>query len=141
VTRALSRLFAVAVTDCPPGLESRTTGAAVADAHSVVLVAAATPDGVRATCLALNRVVTTGYASWLRRVVVVLSAGSPHGRAALRAGVARDLIDRLGVPVVILPYDRHLAGGALITPSRIAEATLVEATRAAAHALNRARQH
>ncbi|GAA0937916.1 hypothetical protein GCM10009557_95920 [Virgisporangium ochraceum] len=66
VTRALSRLFAVAVTDCPPGLESRTTGAAVADAHSVVLVAAATPDGVRATYRALNRVMATGYAAWLQ---------------------------------------------------------------------------
>jgi MinD-like ATPase involved in chromosome partitioning or flagellar assembly len=141
VTRALSRLFAVAITDCPPGLESRTTGAAVADAHAVVLTAAATPDGVRATYRALSRVVTTGHAAWLQRVVVVLSAGSPDGRAALRDGVARDLIDGLGVPVVVLPYDRHLAGGALITPSRIAEATLIEATRAAAHALSRARQH
>lgn len=141
VTRALSRLFAVAVTDCPPGLESRTTGAAVADAHSVVLTAAATPDGVRATCSALDRVVATGYAAWLQRVVVVLSAGSPDGRAALRDDAARDLIERLGVPLVILPYDRHLAGGALITPARIAQATLVEATRAAAHALGRARRN
>jgi MinD-like ATPase involved in chromosome partitioning or flagellar assembly len=141
VTRALSRLFAVAVTDCPPGLESRTTGAAVADAHSVVLVAAATPDGVRATYRALNRVMSTGYAAWLRRVVVVFSAGSPHGRAALKLDAARDLIDGFGVPVVTLPFDRHLAGGARIRPARIAEATLVAATRTAALALDRARQH
>ena len=83
----------------------------------------------------------TGYGSWLMRVVVVLSAGSPEGRAALRDGAARELIGGLGVPVVILPYDRHLACGALVSPSRIGEATLVEATRAAGYALNRARRH
>jgi hypothetical protein len=43
--------------------------------------------------------------------------------------------------MVVLPFDRHLAGGALIRPSQVAEATLVAATRAAAQALTRARQH
>ncbi|MFY1705767.1 hypothetical protein ACN28G_29295 [Micromonospora sp. WMMA1923] len=135
VTRALSRLFAIAVTDCRSTLESPGTAPAAADAHAVVLCAAATPDGVRATYRTLRRIVDTGYASWLSRVVVVLSAGSRDGRAALRAGAARELIEQTGVPVVTLPYDRHLAGGALITPSRIAERTLVEATRAAGLAL------
>ena len=84
VTRALSRLFAIAVTDCPVSLESRGAAAAVADAHAVVLCGAATPDGLRATYRALHRFVDTGYRSWLSRVLVVLSAGSPDGRAALR---------------------------------------------------------
>ena len=49
------------------------------------------------------------------------------------------LIEPMGVPVVTLPYDRRLAGGAAASPqSRIGEATLVEATRAAAMALARA---
>ncbi|WFF02018.1 hypothetical protein [Micromonospora sp. WMMD964] len=140
VTRALSRLFAVAVVDCPPGLESRTAAAAMADAHSVVLVAAGTPDGVRATYQALRRIIDGGYGSWLARVVVVLSTSNPDGRAALLGDAARELIEHTGVPVVVLPYDRHLAAGALITPSRIGEATLVEATRAAGLALATARR-
>ncbi|MET8278699.1 hypothetical protein [Micromonospora sp. NPDC005174] len=140
VTRALSRLFAVTVTDCPPGLEARTPAGVMADAHAVVLVAAATPDGVRGTYQALRRIVDDGYGTWLERVVVVLGAGNPHGRSTLIHGAARELIGQTGVPVVVLPYDRHLAAGALITPSRIGEATLVEVTRAAALALTRARQ-
>ncbi|WP_435204284.1 hypothetical protein [Micromonospora sp. bgisy143] len=140
VTRALSRLFAVTVTDCPPGLEARTPAGVMADAHAVVLVAAATPDGVRGTYQALRRIVDDGYGAWLTRVVVVLSAGNPHGRSTLIHGTARELIGQTGVPVVALPYDRHLAAAALITPSRIGEATLVEVTRAAALALTRARQ-
>ncbi|SCE83064.1 MinD-like ATPase involved in chromosome partitioning or flagellar assembly [Micromonospora chokoriensis] len=140
VTRALSRLFAVAVVDCPPGLESRTAAAAMADAHSVVLVAAGTPDGVRATYQALRRIVDGGYGAWLARVVVVLSTSNPDGRTALLGEAARELIEDTGVPVVVLPYDRHLAGGALIMPSRLGEATLVEATRAAGLALATARR-
>ncbi|MEU0547833.1 hypothetical protein [Micromonospora sp. NPDC005979] len=140
VTRALSRLFAVTVTDCPPGLEARTPAGVMADAHAVVLVAAATPDGVRGTYQALRRIVDDGYGAWLDRVIVVLSAGNPHGRSTLDQRAARELIGQTGVPVVALPYDRHLAAGALITPSRIGEATLVEVTRAAALALTRARQ-
>jgi MinD-like ATPase involved in chromosome partitioning or flagellar assembly len=140
VTRALSRLFAVAVTDCPTGLEARTPAGVMADAHAVVLVAAATPDGVRGTYRALRRIVDDGYGEWLERVVVVLSAGNPHGHSTLIHNTARELIGQTGVPVVVLPYDRHLAAGALITPSRIGEATLVEVTRAAALALTRARQ-
>ncbi|WP_436657237.1 hypothetical protein [Micromonospora sp. URMC 103] len=140
VTRALSRLFAVAVTDCRSTLESRETAAAAADAHTVVLCTAATPDGVRATYRTLRRIIDTGYAAWLSRVVVVLSAGSRDGRAALSNDATRSLIEQTGVPVVTLPYDRHLAGGALITPSRIGEKTLVEATRAAAIILARARR-
>ncbi|MGC4877614.1 MinD/ParA family ATP-binding protein [Micromonospora sp. DT43] len=140
VTRALSRLFAVAVTDCPPGLEARTPAGVMADAHAVVLVAAATPDGVRGTYQTLRRIVDDGYGSWLTRVVVVLNASNAHGRATLIHGAARELIEQTGVPMVVLPYDRHLAAGALITPSRIGEATLVEATRAAALALSRARR-
>ncbi|MGC4781592.1 MinD/ParA family ATP-binding protein [Micromonospora zamorensis] len=140
VTRSLSRLFAVAVVDCPPGLESRTAAAAMSDAHSVVLVAAATPDGVRATYQALRRIIDSGYGSWLARVVVVLNSSNPDGRAALVDDAARELIEQTAVPVVVLPYDRHLAAGALITPSRIGEATLVEATRAAAFALAAARR-
>ena len=133
VTRALSRLFAVCVTDCPPGIESWITSSVLPESHAVVIVSAATPDSVRATYRTLARVVDSGYASWLRRVVVVLNEA--HGSGSdLRAMVA----NRFGVPVLALPYDRHLAGGGLIVPSRIGERTLFEATRIAGHALGRA---
>lgn len=137
VTRALSRLFAVCVTDCPPGFTSPVTAAVLPEAHAVVLVSAATPDGVRATYHALQRRVGSGYTSSLQRVVVVLNTLLPGGRGR-PDGDAAALLRRFDVPVVTLPYDRHLAGGGLIVPSRIGEATLREATRAGGHALSRA---
>ena len=137
VTRALSRLFAVCVTDCPPGLDSRITASVLAEAHAVVLVSAATPDGIRAAYHALQRRVGSGNASSMQRVVVVLNTLLP-GRRGRSAGATAAVLKQFPVPVVTLPYDRHLAGGGLIVPSRIGEATLLEATRAGGHALSRA---
>jgi hypothetical protein len=49
VTRALSRFFAICVTDCGRGLETPATAEVLGEAHAAVLVAPATPDGVRST--------------------------------------------------------------------------------------------
>jgi MinD-like ATPase involved in chromosome partitioning or flagellar assembly len=137
VTRALSRLFSVCVTDCPPGFTSPVTASVLPEAHAVVLVSAATPDAVRATYHALQRRVANGHTSSLQRVVVVLNTLLPGRRGRLDHEDAV-MLDRFQVPVVTLPYDRHLAAGGLIVPSRIGEATLREATRAGGHALSRA---
>ncbi|MFN2494737.1 MAG: chromosome partitioning protein [Pseudonocardiaceae bacterium] len=139
VTRALSRLFAVCVTDCGRGMDSPATVEVLSEAHAVVVVAPATPDGVRTTHDALLRVAGSAHAASLSRVVVVLSRLNSEGRTALRGGAAREAFAHLDIPVVLLPYDRHLAAAATITPSRIGEATLVETTRLAGYALVRAR--
>ena len=137
VTRALSRLFAVCVTDCPPGFDSPVARSVLPEAHAVVLVSAATPDGVRATYHALRRRVSNGRTSSLQRLVVVLNSLQPGSRGR-PGGDTAEMLSEFRVPVVTLPYDRHLAGGGLIVPSRIGEATLREATRAGGHALSRA---
>jgi MinD-like ATPase involved in chromosome partitioning or flagellar assembly len=137
VTRALSRLFGVCVTDCGRGVDEPSTVEIMSEAHGVIVVAPATPDGVRATCAVLDRVSVQQAAS-LPRVVVALNAVTRD--SALRSGAALEALGRFGVPMVSIPYDRHIAGGAPITPSRIGEATLMEATRLAGHALARAWQ-
>lgn len=139
VTRALSRLFAVCVTDCGGGIDSPVTMQVLAEAHAVVVVAPATPDGVRTTYDALARVAGSDRAASLSRLVVALSRLNGEGRTALRESAAHEAFDRFGIPVVLVPYDRHLAAAAPITPGRIGEPTLVETTRLAGHALGRAR--
>lgn len=139
VTRALSRLFAVCVTDGGRGIDSPVTMQVLAEAHAVVVVAPATPEGVRATYDALALVANSERAASLSRLVVALSRLNSEGRTALRESAAHEAFGRLGIPVVLVPYDRHLAAAAPITPGRIGEPTLVEATRLAGHALGRAR--
>lgn len=138
VTRALSRLFGVCVTDCGRGLDSPAAASVLPEAHAVVLAAPATPDGVRSTCEMLGRFAGPESRRLLARVVVVLNTQSPAARRALRESEARKALEWLGVPVVRLPYDRHVAGGGPITPSAVSEAMLVEATRLAGLALARA---
>jgi MinD-like ATPase involved in chromosome partitioning or flagellar assembly len=131
VTRALSRFFAICVTDCGRGLDAPGTTEVLGEAHSAVLVAPATPDGVRSTRAGLARIPP----GLLPRVAVVLNTADRGGRAALDLGAARSALAGTGAPVVVLPYDRHLAAGTPIVPKRLAEATTVEATRLAGYAL------
>ncbi|KOX13550.1 hypothetical protein ADK67_44095 [Saccharothrix sp. NRRL B-16348] len=140
VTRSLSRLFAVCVIDSAGTVASPATAAVLDEAHGIVVASAAVPGAVRETHAGLVRLAATRGHVVLSRVVVVLNAISPDGLAALRMDTVRAAFDGLGVPLVVLPYDRHLAAGALVDPSRVGERTTVEATRLAGYALARARQ-
>lgn len=133
VTRALSRLFAVCVTDCGP-ISTPSTSDVLAVAHTVVVAAPATPDGVHSTYSALVEM-SARRGVPMSRIVVVLNAVSRHGIGALRARDAQEAFRRLGARVVSVPHDRHLAAGAPIDVTRIGGATLREVTRLAGHAL------
>jgi septum site-determining protein MinD len=128
LTGALSRFFAITVLDCGPGVAQ----AGLFDVHAAVVVAPATPDGLRSTCAALDRL-PAGPRSVS---VVALTTTDRTGREAL-TGVDAALA-RYGVPAVWLPHDRHLAAGGPIDPARLAAATTVAATRLAGLALQRA---
>ena len=137
MTRALSRLFGVCVTDCGQGIDSPATASVRSEAHAVVLVTPATAEGMRSTCELLGRF-GPAPRQVPPRVVVALNTLSPAAVRGLRESEARKAFEWFGVPVVRLPYDRHLAAGGPITPSAISETTLVAVTRLAGLALARA---
>lgn len=118
---AVSRFFAVLVTDCGPDPGSRLNLGVLEDAHALALVAPATVDGVLSTHQLLVRLRQTS-ASLVPRTVVVLSSQTPHtGAVDLKRGT-RTLASQ-GVRVARLPYDRHLAAGARLRPGLLGEAT------------------
>jgi septum site-determining protein MinD len=128
IAAALSRFFAITALDCGPGVAQ----AGLFDVHAAVIVTPATPDGLRSTCAALDRLPPGPRAV----SVVALTTTDRTGSETLTgAGTA---LAGYGVPAVWLPYDRHLAAGAPIDPARIAAATTVVATRLAGLALERA---
>lgn len=135
VTRALSRLFAVAVLDCTTDMNAHVNRAVLADAHAVIVVVPATPDGVRTTVEALTRI----SPAELQHVVVALNELDPHGRATLKTRTAEALFSHLRLPVVTLPYDRHVGAGTVIDPARSAEPTVTAISRLAAWSLRRVR--
>jgi MinD-like ATPase involved in chromosome partitioning or flagellar assembly len=118
---ALSRFFAVLVTDCGPDPASPLNLGVLEDAHALALVAPATVDGLVSTHQAIARLRQTS-ASLLPRTVVVLSAQTPHGEAVDLKRGTRTLASQ-GVRVARLPYDRHLAAGARLRPDLLGERT------------------
>jgi MinD-like ATPase involved in chromosome partitioning or flagellar assembly len=118
---ALSRFFAVLVTDCGPDPGSRLNLGILEDAHALALVAPATVDGLVSADRTLTGLRRTS-ASLLPRTVVVLSSHTPHGQAVDLKHGTRTLASR-GVRVARLPYDRHLAAGARLRPELLGERT------------------
>jgi MinD-like ATPase involved in chromosome partitioning or flagellar assembly len=119
---ALSRFFAVLVTDCGPDPASELNLGILGDAHALALVTPATVDGVVSAHQALGWLRTTPAAVLVHRTVVVLSSQTPHAEGVDLKRGARTLASQ-GVRVARLPYDRHLAAGARIHPDLLGERT------------------
>jgi MinD-like ATPase involved in chromosome partitioning or flagellar assembly len=134
VTLALRRYFAVTVVDSEtlPGEVART---AMDTAHARVVVAPMTAEGVHGTRQVLDWLAQLPHSA-LSTTVVALTAGSPD--STLDAKTAATHLREPGVPVVAVPYDRHLAQGGPIHTAMLGRATRDAAVRLAAEALRRA---
>ncbi|MEV0178406.1 hypothetical protein AB0I54_03720 [Streptomyces sp. NPDC050625] len=134
VTLALRRYFAVTVVDCEtlPGDVART---AMDTAHARVVVAPMTAEGVNGTRQVLDWLAQLPHSA-LASTVVALSANSPDTTLDPKAAAAH--LREPGVPVVLLPYDRHLAQGGTIHTAMLGKDTRTAAVRLAAEAMHRA---
>lgn len=134
VTLALRRYFAVTVVDCEtlPGEVART---AMDTAHARVVVAPMTAEGVNGTRVVLDWLAQLPHSA-LATAVVALTAHSPDATLDVKAASAH--LRETGVPVIALPYDRHLAQGGPIHTAMLGQATRDAAIRLAAEAMQRA---
>ncbi|MCA1218466.1 type VII secretion protein [Streptomyces sp. 8L] len=131
---ALRRHFAVTVVDCEsvPGEVART---ALDTAHTRVLAAPATVEGVNSTRAVLDWMASLPV-PLLPGTVVALACSAPH--QVLDTERAARRLRETGAEVVVLPYDRHLAGGGVIRTDLLGARTRLAATRLAAEVLDRA---
>lgn len=130
----LTRYFAAVVVDCGAGLLPELQRGVLADSHSQVMVTPGTVDGAISAQGALDWQARNGFEHLLSRTVIAFVTHTPHvdadlGRAAQMLG---------GMPVVHLPYDRHLATGTAVESARIGEDTRAAAIRVAVEAFARA---
>jgi MinD-like ATPase involved in chromosome partitioning or flagellar assembly len=130
---ALSRFFAVLVTDCGPDASSDLNREILADAHALALVTPATVDGLVSAYSGLGWLRRT-LAALASRTVVVLVNHSPHADGADLKRGSRALASQ-GVRVARFPYDRSLAAGARIEPHLLGEQTRQATLRLAADLL------
>ncbi|WP_324783978.1 hypothetical protein [Streptomyces sp. H51] len=134
VTLALRRYFAVTVVDCEtlPGEVART---AMDTAHARVIVAPTTAEGVGGTRQVLDWLAGLPHSA-LATTVVALTANTPDTRLDVKTATAH--LKETGATVVVLPYDRHLAGGGPIRTDLLGRTTRDAALGLAAEAMRRA---
>ncbi|WP_327719993.1 hypothetical protein OG381_35010 [Streptomyces sp. NBC_00490] len=134
VTLALRRYFAVTVVDCEtlPGEVART---AMDTAHARVVVAPMTAEGIHGTRQVLDWLAQLPHSA-LATTVVALSANTPDATIDEKAALAH--LREPGIPVVLLPYDRHLAQGGPIHTAMLGRNTRDAAVHLAAEVMQRA---
>jgi MinD-like ATPase involved in chromosome partitioning or flagellar assembly len=133
----LSRYFSTAVIDCGAGIVAELQRGVLAAAHAQVFVTPGTVDGALSALQTLGWFVGSGYESLLSRTVVALVAHSPHAEGDADLERARQVISEGSLPVVVVPYDRHLATGAAISTERVSADVRVAASWIAAEAFTR----
>lgn len=130
----LSRFFSTAMIDCGAGVLGALQRGILETSHAQLLITPATVDGALGTRGVLDWFAANGKAHLLQRTVVVVVTHTPHADADLDR--LRELLGG-GLPVIHMPYDRHIATGAAIDASRLAATTRIAATRIAAEAFAR----
>jgi MinD-like ATPase involved in chromosome partitioning or flagellar assembly len=132
----MSRYFASLVIDCGAGLLPELQRGILADAHAQVMVTPGTVDGALSARGALEWQARNGYQHLLTRTVIAFVTHTPHVDADLTR--AAQLLSGGGMPVVHMPYDRHLATGTAVESARIGQETRAAAIRVALEAFARA---
>ncbi|GAB3987350.1 MinD/ParA family protein [Actinoallomurus acanthiterrae] len=133
---AMSRYFAATVVDCGAGLLPELQRGILADSHAQVMVTPGTVDGALSAHGALEWQARNGYDYLLPRTVIAFVTHTPHVDADL--GRAAQMLSSGGLPVVHIPYDRHLAAGTAVESARIGHETRAAVIRIAVEAFARA---
>ena len=136
VAGGMGRYFSAMVVDCGAGLLAELQRGILSDAHAQVMVTPGTVDGALSARGALEWQARNGYQHLLTRTVIAFVTHTPHMDADLTRGA--QLLSGGGMPVVHMPYDRHLATGTTVESARIGQETRAAAIRVALEAFARA---
>lgn len=132
----MTRYFATAVVDCGAGLLPELQRGILSDSHAQIMVTPGTVDGALSAQGALEWQVRNGYEYLLGRTVIAFVTHTPHVDSDI--GRAARMLSADGLPVVHIPYDRHLAVGTAVESARIGHETRAAMIRIAVEAFARA---
>jgi MinD-like ATPase involved in chromosome partitioning or flagellar assembly len=132
----LNRYFAAAVVDCGAGLLPELQRGILSESHAQIMVTPGTVDGALSAQGALEWQARNGYEYLLGRTVVAFVTHTPHVDSDL--GRAARMLSADGLPVVHIPYDRHLAVGTAVESARIGQETRAAIIRIAVEIFARA---
>ncbi|KAB2347849.1 MinD/ParA family ATP-binding protein [Actinomadura rudentiformis] len=133
---SLARYISTAVIDCGAGILTELHRGILSTTHGLVLVTPGTVDGALSARGALEWFANSGQQALMSRTVIAMVMHAPQVGADLER--ATQMLGAWGLPVVRVPYDRHVAAGAALDLSRIGEATRSAVDRVAYEAFGRA---
>lgn len=119
----LQHHYNVILTDCGTGLMHSAMAGVLDLANTLVLVTSPALDGAQSASATLDWLNLHGYDQLAANAVVVVSAGAP-GKPTIDMAKVTDHFASRTRAVHTIPYDRHLAEGAVVDLERMAPATL-----------------
>lgn len=122
VTHIISRYYNLVLTDCGAGLFGPASRAVLSTVSALVVVAGASVDGAQQAAATLNWLGHNGYHRLLSRCCVVINHLVP-GKPSVDVDDLVQQFQRYVPPgrVVILPWDKHIAAGAVIEYDMLSE--------------------
>ncbi|MEU8345919.1 hypothetical protein AB0C74_29825 [Spirillospora sp. NPDC048832] len=132
----VGRYVGTTVVDCGAGILTELNRGVVANAHGLVLVTPGTVDGALSARGALEWYMANGQQDLLRRTVIAMVSHAPQVGADLHR--AQQMLSAWGLPVVFVPYDRHLATGSSVEMGKVSAAARAAVTRVVYEVFSRA---
>ncbi|WP_242608588.1 MinD/ParA family ATP-binding protein [Actinomadura formosensis] len=123
----VARYVGATVIDCGAGILTELNRGVVAASHGLVLVTPGTVDGALSARGALEWYAANELGDLLRRTVIAMVSHAPQVGADLHR--AHQMLTAWGLPVVFVPYDRHLATGSSVDMSKVSAAARSSVTR------------
>ncbi|OLT30286.1 hypothetical protein BJF79_39135 [Actinomadura sp. CNU-125] len=107
----------------------------IATSHALVLVTPGTVDGALSARGALEWFAANNQQDILPRTVIAMVSHAPQVGADLHR--AHEMLTAWGLPVVSVPYDRHLATGSSLDLSKVSGAARTAITHVVREAFSR----
>ncbi|MFG2084970.1 MULTISPECIES: MinD/ParA family protein [unclassified Spirillospora] len=124
---SVSRYVAATVVDCGAGILTEVNRGVVSSSHGLVLVTPGTVDGALSARGALEWYANNDQGGPLSRTVIAMVSHAPQVGADLQR--AHQMLAAWGLPVIFVPYDRHLATGSSVDLSKVSAAARTAITR------------
>ncbi|MGK5557374.1 AAA family ATPase, partial [Actinomadura kijaniata] len=117
----VTRYVSSVIVDCGAGILTEVNRGVLTHSHGLVLVTPATVDGALSAKGALEWFAANQQQALITRSVVAMVAHAPQVGADLDK--AQQMLTAWGVPVVLVPYDRHAGAGGPLDMAKVGAAT------------------
>ncbi|MBE1533371.1 MinD/ParA family ATP-binding protein [Actinomadura algeriensis] len=131
----VSRYVSATVVDCGAGILTEVNRGMIATSHALVLVTPGTVDGALSARGALEWFAENNQQHVLPRTVIAMVSHAPQVGADLHR--AHEMLTAWGLPVVSVPYDRHLATGSSLDLGKVSGAARTAITHIVREAFSR----